>query len=136
MRTGLVAFIIAVVMAARPCNTGRKPVLDNQKFNKLMLNYIDAVSDGEAFELHAYSDKKAGGGVDYAALAALHLLVKVMLQVTPTGYLKKTDVRAAVSYALSQRPLRSIQPKIPKKDLIALVEKQATGNGPMKKKFK
>ena len=133
MQAALVAFLFAVIMAtaARPCNTGKKPALDAQRFNKLMLNYVDAVSDGEAFELHAYSDKKAGGGVDYSALAALHLLVKVMLQVTPTGYLKKTDVRAAVSYALSQRPLRSIQPKIPKKDLIALVEKQATGNGPI-----
>ena len=134
MHTALVAFIIfiiAVTMAGRPCNVGPKPVLDAQKFKKLMLNYIDAVTDAEAFELHTYSDKNAGGGVDYAALAALHLLIKTMLQVTPTGYLKKTDVRAAVSYALSQRPLRCIQPTLPKKDLIGMVEKQATGNGPI-----
>ena len=76
-------------MAGRPCNVGPKPVLDAQKFRKLMLNYIDAVSDGEAFEVHTYADKTAGGGVDYAALAALHLLTKAVLQVTPTGYLKQ-----------------------------------------------
>ena len=89
MVTRLLAFIFAVVMAARPCNVGPKPVLDGVGFRKLLVNYIDAITDGDAFELYTYADKNQAGGVDYSALASLHLLIKAMLQVTPTGYLKK-----------------------------------------------
>ena len=76
-------------VASRPCNTGNKPEVDCQKFGKLLCNYIDTVTDAEVFELRTYSGKKSSSGVDYAALASLHLLIKTMLQVTPKGYLKK-----------------------------------------------
>ena len=48
-------FIIAVTMAARACNVGPKPVVDGDRFGKLMVNYIDAVTDAEEEKKHFWS---------------------------------------------------------------------------------
>ena len=100
--------------------------MDVETFGELLLNYIDAtVKDEEVFELYAYAGKTAGNGLDYSALSLLEPLIRVFLTAAPSGYFKKTDVRRAMDYALSRRPLRAIQPKLPKMELIKLMEVQA-----------
>ena len=99
----------------RACNIGPKDNIDAATFGELLLNYVDATVDDHAvFELYAYAGKKQGSGLDYNALALLEPLIRVFLTAAPSGYFKKTDVRHAMDYCLSRRPLRAIQPRLPK----------------------
>ena len=113
---------------ARPCNIGPKPGICPAEFNKTLLKYVDSTADPDVFELRQYANMKSTSGLNMHILAFLAPFILMLLSVAPTGYMKKLDVRQAVEYCLSHRPLRKIQPEVPKKELIAIMEKQAFGD--------